>query len=191
MVGAHDSGCEIALDIASRYPTWLAGRDTGHVPFRVDGVMGRFIGVPLVMFMFHHVLAMNTPISRKMRPKVLRILHHAGPVVRIKPRDIVAAGIDGVPRVVGARGGLPMLEDGHVLEVSNVIWCTDFHHDFPWIDLPVFGEEGPMHDRGVVASEPGLFFTGLFFLYAGSSGLLRGAGRDAEYVVNALGSRRT
>lgn len=191
VVGAHDSGCEIALDTARRYPTWLSGRDTGHVPFRVDGVVGRFFGVPLVMFMFHRVLALNTPIGRRMRPKVLQILRHAGPVVRVKPRDIAAAGITRVPRVAGVRGGLPMLEDERVLEVANVIWCTGFHHDFPWIDLPVFGEEGPIHDRGVVASQPGLYFVGLWFLYAGSSALLRGVGRDAERVVKAIGSQTT
>lgn len=191
VVGAHDSGCEIALDIAARQPTLLSGRDTGHVPFRVDSVIGRFVGVPLVMFMFHRVLALNTPIGRRMRPKALQILHHAGPVVRVKPKDIAAAGIERVPRVVGVRDGHPVLEDERKLEVTNVIWCTGYHHDFPWIDLPIFEEEGPMHDRGVVASEPGLYFVGLWFLYAGSSALLRGVGRDAERIVRAIGSRVT
>jgi hypothetical protein len=49
--------------------------------------------------------------------------------------------------------------------------------------------EPSAHDRGVVASEPGLYFVGLFFLYAGSSALLRGVGRDAERIVKAIGSR--
>jgi putative flavoprotein involved in K+ transport len=191
VVGAHDSGCEIALDIVSRQPTLLSGRDTGHVPFRVDSAIGRFVGVPLVMFMFHRVLALNTPIGRRMRPKALQILHHAGPVVRVKPKDIAAAGIERVPRVVGVRDGHPVLEDERKLEVTNVIWCTGYHHDFPWIDLPIFEEEGPMHDRGVVASEPGLYFVGLWFLYAGSSALLRGVGRDAERIVRGIGSRVT
>jgi len=143
------------------------------------------------MFMFHRVLALNTPIGRRMRPKILQILDHAGPVVRVKPKDIAAGGVTRVPRVAGVRGGLPMLEDERVLEVANVIWCTGFHQDFPWIDLPVFGDEGPMHDRGVVASQPGLYFVGLWFQSAGSSALLRGVGRDAERVVKAIGSRTT
>lgn len=190
VVGAHDSGCEIALDVATRHPTSLSGRDTGHIPFRVDGLVGRSFGVPLVMFVFHRVLAVNTPIGRKMRPKVLRILHHAGPVVRVKPKDLAAAGVERIPRVVGVRNGLPVLQDDRVLEVANVIWCTGFHHEFPWIDLPVFGDDGPIHDRGIVAGEPGLYFVGLFFLYAGSSALLRGVGRDAERVAEAI-SRTT
>jgi putative flavoprotein involved in K+ transport len=34
VVGAGNSGAEIALEVASRHPTWLAGRDTGFI--RVD-----------------------------------------------------------------------------------------------------------------------------------------------------------
>jgi putative flavoprotein involved in K+ transport len=188
VVGAHDSGAEIALEAASGHPTWLSGRDPGHVPFRIEGTVGRRFGVPLVMFMFYNVLTVNTPIGRKVRPKLLR---HAGPVVRVKPRDFAAAGIERVPKIVGVRKGLPVLEDQRVLEVTNVIWCTGFRPDFSWIDLPVFGEDEiePMHRRGIVAIEPGLYFVGLFFLYAASSGLVGGVGRDAEHVVEAIVSR--
>jgi putative flavoprotein involved in K+ transport len=188
VVGAHDSGAEIALEVASGHPTWLSGRDPGHVPFRIDRTVGRRFGVPLVMFIFKHVLTVNTPIGRKARPKLLR---HAGPVVRVKPKDFAAAGVERVPKVVGVRKGLPVLEDQRVLEVANVIWCTGFRPDFSWIDLPVFGEDEiePEHRRGIVASEPGLYFVGLFFLYAASSGLVGGVGRDAEHVVEAIGSR--
>jgi len=185
VVGAHDSGAEIALDVASGHPTWLSGRDTGHIPFRIDGIFGRFFGVPLVMFMFYQVLTVSTPIGRKMRPKLLR---HAGPVVRIKPRDVATARIERVPKMVGVREGLPVLEDQRILEVANVIWCTGFSADFSWIDLPVFGEDKiePIHRRGIVADVPGMYFVGLFFLYAGSSGLVGGVGRDAEHVVEAI-----
>jgi putative flavoprotein involved in K+ transport len=46
-----------------------------------------------------------------------------------------------------------------------------------------------MHHRWIVATEPGLYFVGLFFLYAMSSGFLRGVGRDAEHVVKDIASR--
>jgi putative flavoprotein involved in K+ transport len=42
---------------------------------------------------------------------------------------------------------------------------------------------------GIVAGEPGLYFVGLFFLYAMSSGFLPGVGRDAEYIVKGIASR--
>jgi len=188
VVGAGNSGGEIALDVASGHATWLAGRDTGHVPFRIDTVVGRLL-VPLVVgFLFHRVLTVKTPIGRKVRPK---ILSRGMPLVRVKPKDLAAAGIERVPRVVGVRDGLPMLDDQRVLEVANVIWCTGFDPDFSWIDLPVFGEEKkePMHKRGVVANEPGLYFVGLVFLSAVSSALILGVGRDAEFVVKTISSR--
>lgn len=190
VVGAHDSGAEIALEVSRGHRTWLSGRDTGHIPFRLEGVMGRRLGVPLVMFMFNHVMTLKTPIGRKVRARLRR---QAPPVVRVMPQDITAAGIERVPKVVGVRDGLPLLDDQRVLPVANVIWCTGFDPDYSWIRLPVLDEDKkePMHRRGVVESEPGLYFVGLFFLYAASSSLLLGVGRDAERIATAIGSRTT
>ena len=83
-----------------------------------------------------------------------------------------------------------MLADGRVLDVANVVWCTGFHPGFSWIDLPVFGENGlPLHERGVVTGEPGLYFVGLAFLYAASSTMVHGVGRDAAHVADAIAAR--
>ena len=90
--------------------------------------------------------------------------------------------------VIGMRDGHPLLADQQILEVANVVWCTGFGPDFSWIDLPVFDAGGnePTHHRGVVASQPGLYFVGLYFLYAMSSGFLPGIDRDAEHIVHAI-----
>ncbi len=190
VVGAGNSGAEIAIEVVKQHPTWLAGKESGHVPFRIERAPARFVFLPLLFrFIGHRVLTVRTPIGRRMRPK---LLSHGAPLVRVKPKDIAAAGIERVPRVVGAQGGLPLLEDGRVLEAANVIWCTGFRPDFSWIDLPVFGDEDepiePIHRRGVVTNEPGLYFVGLFFLYAMSSGFLPGVGRDAAHIVKAIAS---
>lgn len=117
-------------------------------------------------------------------------MSHGAPLIRVKLKDITAAGIERVPRTVGVRDGFPELEDGRVLDVANVIWCTGFRSDFGWIDLPICGEDGePVHDRGVVASQPGLYFMGLEFQYAFSSAMISGVGRDAEYVARHIASR--
>lgn len=187
IVGAGNSGAEIAVEVARGHPTWLSGRDTGHVPFRIDGTASRLILSRLTLrFVFHRVLTVRTPIGRKMRP---RALAHGGPLIRVKPRDLVAAGIERVPRTAGVRDGLPVLENGRVLAVANVIWCTGFHPGFSWIDLPVFGTDEPLHERGVVAGEPGLYFVGLPFLYALSSAMIHGVGRDAEHIVRVIAAR--
>ena len=191
VVGAGNSGAEIAIEVVKEHPTWLAGKESGHVPFRIESAPARFVFLPLMFrFIGHRVLTVRTPLGRRMRPK---LLSHGAPLVRVKPKDIAAAGIHRVPRVVGVQAGLPLLEDNRVLETANVIWCTGFRPDFSWIDLPVFGEEDdpiePIHHRGIVADEPGLYFVGLFFLYAMSSGFLPGVGRDAEHIVKDIASR--
>ena len=119
-----------------------------------------------------------------------KFISHGAPLIRVKLKDLAAAGVEQVPRTVGVQDGRPALEDGRVLDVSNVIWCTGFREEFPWIDLPVFGEDGrPLHERGVVVGEPGLYFVGLLFQYAGSSDVLAGVGRDAEYIAKHIASR--
>ena len=189
VVGAGNSGAEIALDAARAHDTCVAGRDTGHVPFRIDGLAARLLLVRLVLrVVFHRILTVATPMGRKVRAKVL---HEGGVLVRTKPRDLTAAGITRVPRVAGVRNGSPLLEDGRVLDVANVVWCTGFHPGFSWIDLPVFGPDGePQHDRGVVSSEPGLYFVGLHFLFAMSSVMIHGVGRDAERIADRISATR-
>jgi putative flavoprotein involved in K+ transport len=117
------------------------------------------------------------------------MLSHGMLLVRTKPKDIAAAGIERVPRVVGVQDGLPVLEDKRVLKVANVIWCTGFEAGLSWIDLSVLGDQEPMHERGVVASEPGLYFVGLAFLYAVSSSQIQGIGRDAAYIAAQIAAR--
>jgi putative flavoprotein involved in K+ transport len=46
-----------------------------------------------------------------------------------------------------------------------------------------------MHERGVVLTEPGLFFVGLPFQFAVASDVIPGVGRDARFVVKQLRRR--
>jgi putative flavoprotein involved in K+ transport len=186
VVGAANSGAEIALEVSRDHQTWLSGRHPGQEPTRPGSRWDRLL-TPVIWLMFSHVLTVKTPIGRMVRRK----LHSRGlPLARVRPEDITAAGIERVPRTTGARGGLPVLDDGRDLEVANVIWCTGFVPDFTWIDLPIFAEDGgPVHDRGIVRSEPGLYFVGLFFLYAAASSLVGGVGRDAEHIAKHIASR--
>jgi putative flavoprotein involved in K+ transport len=187
VVGAGNSGAEIALDtVAAGHQTWLAGRDNGHVPFRIEGTLGRLL-VPVVLRgIFHRVLTVDTPIGRKARPKALT---RGGPLVRTKPKDLAAAGVSRLPKVTGVEHGLPVLADGRTLQVANVVWCTGFRPGLDWVDLPVHGDREPNHERGLVPDYPGLFFVGLFFLYAMSSEQIHGVGRDAARIVDAVAAR--
>jgi putative flavoprotein involved in K+ transport len=126
----------------------------------------------------------DTLVGRKVRPKALVT---PAPLERVRPKELAAAGVERVPRTVGVRDGLPVLEDGRVMEVANLIWCTGSRPDLGWVDLPVFGQDGlPRHDRGMVESQPGLYFVGLWFLSGFTSSLLGGVGRDAERIADHI-----
>ncbi|MGH3715272.1 MAG: flavin-containing monooxygenase [Micromonosporaceae bacterium] len=189
VVGASHSGADIAYETAPSHPTVLCGRDTGQIPFRIESWIARRV-FPLLWFAWTRVLTMDTPMGRKMRPGVR---HHGGPLLRIQRGDLAAAGVERLTnRVSGVRHGRPMLDDGRVLDVTNVIWCTGFRQDFSWIKLPVTGDDGwPLEERGVVAASPGLYFSGLSFQSSFASMLVGGAGRDAGYVVEHLTARTT
>jgi putative flavoprotein involved in K+ transport len=183
VVGAGNSGAEIALDVSRRHPTWLSGRHPGCEPARAGSFGDRLLTPPL-WFVVSHVLTVRTPIGRAFRPKFLTM---AAPLARVRPTDLTDAGIERVPRAAGVRDGSPAFEDGRVLEVSNVIWCTGFRPDFGWIDLPVLGEDGePVHERGVVPDEPGLYFVGRPFQFGFTSSLIGGVGRDAEHIAKHI-----
>ncbi|HEX6843524.1 MAG TPA: NAD(P)-binding domain-containing protein [Actinomycetota bacterium] len=188
VVGAGNSGGDIALEVVATRPTWLAGPDRGHVPIDIDRGLARHLVSRVVVFVGRHVLTLRTPLGRR---AAMKAGSRGTPLIRVKPAQLVEAGVRRVPKVVGTEGGLPQLADGTVLDVTNVLWCTGFRHDLSWIDLPVFGEDGrPAHERGVVTSEPGLAFVGLPFQFALASDVLPGMSRDAAYVVRRLRPRQ-
>ena len=188
VVGASHSGADIAYEVAPEHETILAGRDTGQIPFYIEGRAARLL-LPLLRFVAMRVLTASTPIGRKVGP---HLRSEGGPLLRIRSADLQAAGVErSLARVVGVRDGMPLLADGRVVQVANVVWCTGFHNDFGWIEPPVIGEDGfPEQRRGIVASSPGLYFVGLVFLHSFSSMLILGAGRDGGYVARHLAARR-
>lgn len=187
VVGAGNSGVEIALDLASRHSVWLAGRDPGFIPANY-GNFSYELGVILFKALMQR-LTIDTPPGRWI---VQRAREFTGghPVVGVTPKDILRVGIQRVPRVTGVNHGRPILEDGNVLDVRNIIWSTGFVSDYRWIKLPVFDTKGdPMHYRGVVRGEPGLYFVGLPYQASVLSGLVAGAGADAKYIAKQINIR--
>ena len=184
VVGAGNSGAEIARDLAPTHSVRVAGPSTGEIPVRHGSPQAR-IAFRLVRLLGHRVLRVDTRLGRKLGPK---LTSKGDPLIRTKSKDLAAAGVERVlARVTGVREGLPVLDDGQVLDVANVIWCTGFRTDFGWVDLPVFDDDGqPLHRRGIVESEPGLYFLGLVFLYSVSSDVLPNRGRDAEHIAKHI-----
>lgn len=189
VVGASHSGADVAYEASARHHTILSGTDNGQIPARVDTRRGR-MGFRVLFFAGSHIFTMDTPLGRKMRE---HIRHGGAPLLRYRRKDLLRAGVERtLARTVGVQDGMPVLEDGTVVDVRNVVWCTGFRPDLSWIDVPFAQEDDgyPIQYRGVVDSAPGLYFVGLLFLHSFASMLIRGTGRDAERVAAHIVAER-
>ncbi|HEV8480742.1 MAG TPA: NAD(P)-binding domain-containing protein [Candidatus Eisenbacteria bacterium] len=190
VVGAGNSGVEVAMDLVrDGRRVWVSGRDVGEIPFKIsDPVAVRTLAPLVFRFVFHRVLTMDTPMGRRARPSFIT---RGTPLIRTRQSDLRAAGVMRVPRTARVVDGKPALDDGTVLDVAGVVWCTGFHLGPKWLEVPVFGSDGePRQTRGVVPGEPGFYFVGPHYLYSVSSTMIHGVGRDAKFVAEAIASRR-
>jgi putative flavoprotein involved in K+ transport len=188
VVGAGNSGAEIAMELAPHHQIWLSGPDTGQEPARAGSRLDHLL-TPMMWFVATR-LTVKTALGRKLRDHFVDPPRGI-PLGRVRRKDFAPAGIKRVPRMTAVKNGYPILENGRVLEVSNAIWCTGYAPNYDWIDFSLPKHNGvPMHDRGIVDACPGLYFIGLLFLYSLSSALVGGVGRDAEHIVDHIVSTR-
>jgi putative flavoprotein involved in K+ transport len=184
VVGAGTSGAEIALELAASHRVLLSGRPTPHIP---DPLL-RYAGGAYWRFI-HSVLTLRTPVGRK----VAASFHERGaPLIRISTKDLDRAGVVRVPRLTGTADGQPVFDGGTSVGssaagtpvgssagVRTVIWATGYLPDLGWIDglqLPPSG--WPETERGAVPGMPGLYFVGMPFQFALTSGLNMTLGAD-------------
>jgi putative flavoprotein involved in K+ transport len=81
VVGAANSGAEIAVEAARSHPTWLSGRHPGSEPTRAGSRLDR-LATPPFWFFISRVMTVRTPIGRKLRPRLLGVgtpLARSGP----------------------------------------------------------------------------------------------------------------
>jgi putative flavoprotein involved in K+ transport len=188
VVGAGQSGADIALEVLrAGHETWLSGRAVPELPVAFGSRLMRACG-PVVWFCANHVLTVRTPIGRRMRPLVR---HGGAPLLRVKRADLAAAGVRLTEaRTVGVDDGRPVLDDGTVVDVANVVWCTGFRQEFDLVRPDVTGEDGyPRGDGVTVDDAPGLYYVGLLFQTGFASMLIGGAGRDAKRVAAHIAAR--
>jgi len=188
IAGCGNSGAEIAHEVARSHKTIMTAKKNDEVPFDNTSFLGRWLLIGLLMrVVFHRVLTIKTPMGRKARPTMLT---KATPLIRTRARDLERDGVERAgTRISGVRDGLPVTDDGRVLDVKNIVWCTGFDSGQSWIDLPIFDADGqPRHEAGVVTEAPGLFFVGLPFLYSMSSAMVHGVGRDAARISALIAS---
>jgi putative flavoprotein involved in K+ transport len=180
VVGAGNSGAQIAMELARFRDVRLAGSETGQLPRRL---LGRDIYDWIWPVLTR--LTLDTRAGRRLQQRTRR----GDPLVGIRAADIIASGVTRVGRVTGERGGRPVCDD-EPIDARVVVWCTGFAPDYSWIELPVLDAGGaPRQRRGVVVEWPGLYFVGLRFQHRMTSALLGGVAADAEYVATLIAER--
>jgi putative flavoprotein involved in K+ transport len=178
VVGAGNSGVQIALELAGTHDVHLA------VGSRPRAVAQKPLGRDLFWWLTR-TGAVNrsagSPLSRAFR-------RWSGDlVIGTKWSDLERAGATTHPRLTGAHGSTAHFGDETVLEdVAAVVWATGYRSDYSWIDVPgVRNGDEVRHERGR-SPVPGLWFIGLPWQHSRGSALLGFVGADAAWTADGI-----
>jgi putative flavoprotein involved in K+ transport len=178
VVGAANSGAQIAADLAATHRVWLSrGTPIRRLPRRILGIpihsLGDHLGLLAAPF--------DTWRGRTQRGDLL-----VGTSLRQLARR---HGITLLGRATGAAGRTIRFADGQELDADAVVWATGYRPDYSWIHAPVLGPDGhPRHRRGVTES-PGLYFLGMHNQYSRGSSLIYWVRHDAAHIVSQIRAR--
>ena len=190
VVGLGQSGADIALELArAGHEVHASGRVHAEIPVEPGSLRGR-IGYEVLWLLWNHVLTERTARGRRAKAGI-RTEGARAPLIRVKRRHLDAAGVRRTEaRTTDVSDGRPVLDDGTVLDVANVVWCTGYRQDFSFIEPSPVGDDGwPRDHGGIMTDLPGLYFMGLLFQRGFYSMLVGGAGRDAEHVARHILAR--
>lgn len=176
VVGAGNSGVQIAADLASTHQVTLAmGTRLPTLPQRLAG---RDIFDWLTRSRFMD-LTIDSRLGR-------RLAARGDVLVGTRPRDLGAIGVRVSGRAVTAGDHEVTLDGGHRLEPDAVIWATGYRPDHTWLPTPALRPDGlPCHRRGLTPV-PGLAVLGLPWLHTRGSALLGWVGHDAAWIADRL-----
>ncbi len=180
IVGAGNSGLQIALEVARTHQVHLA------VGTRQKTAPQRPLGRDLFWW-----LTKTRVLTRPSSSPVAAWFRKRGGdlVIGTTWDDIEAAGIRVHPRLASADGQTAAFADQSQLDgIAAVVWATGFRPDYSWLDMPrVWDGHQVAHHRGATRV-PGLWFIGLPWQHTRGSALLGFVGKDAAWVADQVAS---
>ena len=81
------------------------------------------------------VASVTNPIGRRMRPGSLKM---TVPLGRVRLKDLEAAGVGRLPRTIAVRDRRPVMDDGQIADVANIVWATGYRPAVDWVHIDVF-----------------------------------------------------
>jgi putative flavoprotein involved in K+ transport len=136
---------------------------------------GRLTGIDGTLVRFADDLPVTTGHAElQLRRLLRRIDHHlGGPAPKAVP-------LKAVP--VTAIDHLDLSGEG----ITTVIWATGFRRDYPWLRVPVIGDDGEIRQRRGVTPVPGLYIVGRRFQHRRDSDFIDGVRHDAVAVADHI-----
>jgi putative flavoprotein involved in K+ transport len=178
VVGAGNSGLQIALELAQTHEVHLA------VGTRQKAVPQRPLGRDLFWW-----LTRTGMISRPATSPVAAWFRKRGGdlVIGTTWDDVDRAGITVHPRLTAAGGDAVEFGDGTTLEgVTAVVWATGYRSDYSWLDIPDVWDGRQVHHLRGATAVPGLWFVGLPWQHTRGSALLGFVADDAAWVSGGI-----
>lgn len=178
VVGAGNSGAQIAVELASSREVYLA---TGHpLKFLSLELFGRSIFHWFDMLGILHANVesrFGTFLKRRPDPIFGKELP---PLIRNKRVQIMS-------RLTGFVGDEARFSDGSTVQVDNIIWATGFKPDYAFMNIPgaLDATGKPVHVQGA-SPVHGLYYIGLPWQTCRNSALLGGVGADAKRVTDMM-----
>lgn len=182
VVGAGNSGAQIAVELANSYKVTLA---TNPKKLRfIKNILGKDIswwGDKLKLYNISGKGLLSKYLCRAIRSG-------QQPIRGYKLKHLLEEGkITLKPRVEGTDCEKIIFEDGAVAQYNNIIWATGFRPDYSWIKISnITDDQGyPLQKKGVSNVE-GLYFLGILCEPSILSGSINFISNDAEAIYNKL-----
>jgi putative flavoprotein involved in K+ transport len=180
VVGAANSGCQIALELSATHRVELsAGQRIPAIPQRP---LGRDVWAWATALRLDQVTT-----DSRLGKRLARRDQVIGP----GPRRLARRhGIQIRPRAVSAAGKTVTFADDSTADFDAVVWATGFTADHSWIDIPEAKDDQGriLHRRGVTPA-PGLYMLGRTWQHTRGSALLGWVGSDAAFLAAQIGRR--
>lgn len=180
VVGAANSGCQIALELsATRSVDLSVGRRLPTIPQRP---LGRDVWSWATSLGLDRVTA-DSRLGRR--------LSQRDQIIGAGPRQLARRHRIRIrPRVSSISGRRVTFDDGGTGAYDVVVWATGFTKDTTWIEIPdVIDERGCLRQTRGVTPSPGLYTLGLSWQHTRGSALLGWVGDDAAHLAVQIESR--
>jgi putative flavoprotein involved in K+ transport len=180
VVGAANSGCQIALELsATRTVELSAGKRLPTVPQRP---LGRDVWWWASGLRLDRVTA-DSRLGRRLSGR--------DQIIGVGPRQLARRhGITLRPRLEAVTGRRVTFADATHAEYDAVVWATGSTTDDSWIDVPdATDERGRLRQSRGITPSPGLYTLGRSWQHTRGSALLGWVGDDAAFLADQIAAR--